>query len=158
MINITFKLIQWCLFRNRWWYVKEPSYVFYCIILNIYVMESAAYVLQMFYFIWLHFDILLSIVMKATEWKTLLEDICQRNEIHMESGFNQHQTLVCLYTERDWIKSPSDWLLIDSSQVMCSKKEFVWMCACVCVSVCVYMHAFVWKCYHCWDKVFKLAQ
>lgn len=68
--------------------------------------ESAVYVLQMFCFIRLHFDILLSIVMKATEWKTLLEDICQRNEIHMESGFNQNQTLVCLYTERETESNP----------------------------------------------------
>lgn len=65
-----------------------------------YVTESAAYVLQMFCFIIAHFDISLSIVMKAAGWKTLLEDICQRNEIHMESGSNQNQTLVCLYTER----------------------------------------------------------
>lgn len=82
--------------------------MFYCVILNMYVMESAVYVLQMFCFIRLHFDILLSIVMKATEWKTLLEDICQRNEINMESGFNQNQTLVCLYTSRELIKPPSD--------------------------------------------------
>lgn len=64
-------------------------------------MLSAVYVSQMFCFIQLHFDILLSIVMKATEWETLLEDICQRDEIHMGSGFNQNQTVVCLCTEKD---------------------------------------------------------
>lgn len=70
------------------------------------------YVLQMFRVILQHFDILLSIVMKATEWKTLLEDICQRNRIHMKPGFNQSQTVVCLFTkrrrEREGIKPPSD--------------------------------------------------
>lgn len=40
--------------------------------------ESAVNVLQMFRLIRLHFDIFLGIVMKAAEWKTLLEDICQR--------------------------------------------------------------------------------
>ncbi len=52
----------------------QGAILFCCVILNMYVMESAVYVLQMFCVIQLHFDILLSIVMKATEWKTLLED------------------------------------------------------------------------------------
>lgn len=42
--------------------------------------------------------------------ETLLEDICF---IHMESGFNQNQILVCWYTERESIKLQSDCLIIN---------------------------------------------
>lgn len=70
-------------------------------ILDMYVVARPGSVLQMFCRSLPHFDILLSIVIKATEWKTLLEDICQRNEINVESGSNQNQTLVCLFAERD---------------------------------------------------------
>lgn len=48
---------------------RANSHGFYCVILNMYIMKSAVYVLQMFRFILLHFDILLSAVIKATEWK-----------------------------------------------------------------------------------------
>lgn len=70
------------------------------VILNMYVIVSAVYVLQMFCFIRLHFDILLSIVTKATEWKTLLEDICQKNEIHMDLWI-QSESNSCLFVHRE---------------------------------------------------------
>ena len=51
-------------------------------------------------FIQLLFEMmLLSNVMKTTKLKTLLENICQRNDIHMESVFNEDQVMVCLHTE-----------------------------------------------------------
>lgn len=49
--------------------LKEQFSWFYCVIFNMYIMKSAVYVLQIFCFILLHFDILLSAAMKATEWK-----------------------------------------------------------------------------------------
>lgn len=70
------------------------------------ILHSAVYVLQMFHVILQHFDILLSIVMKATEWKTLLEGICQKKRIHMYPGFNQSQTVVCLLTKRESESNP----------------------------------------------------
>lgn len=78
--------------------------------------------------------------MKATEWKTLFKDICQRNEIQLKSGFNQNLTLVCLCTKREWIKLQSDWLLIDL--VTCSKREWMWLC--VCVRAWVYVRVLSW--------------
>ena len=103
-----------------------------------YVTERAVNVLQMFCLSRLHFDILLGIVMKAAEWKTLLEDICRRTTSTWNLDAITKRALVCLCTERNWIKPPSDWLLIDF--VMCSKKDSV--CVCVCVCVCVWAFKF----------------
>lgn len=77
---------------------------------NMNAIESAAYPLQMFFFIKTHFDIFFRIVKNSHKMETLLEDICF---IHMESGFNQNQILVCWYTERESIKLQSDCLIIN---------------------------------------------
>lgn len=59
----------------------------FSVILNMYIMKSAVYVLQMFCFTLPHFDILLNAAMKATEWKHVWK-IFVRDENCTESGFN----------------------------------------------------------------------
>lgn len=133
--NYTCSEIAAAVKQERWKLFKGVMVrVFVCI------LHSAVYVLQMFHVILQHFDILLSIVMKATEWKTLLEGICQRNRIHMNPGFNHSQTVVCLFTERERIKPPSDWLLIDPTRRKCVCLCSLYMCLC--------------EYYPCWDKDF----
>lgn len=98
------------------------------------------YVPQMLCFIQLHFDILLCIVMTQSQsqngkhyWKIFVREM--RSTWNLDSI--RIKLFVYLHTEREWIKPPSDWLLIDL--VIRSKEEFVWMFVCVHASVCVWV-------------------
>lgn len=64
---------------------------------NMNAIESAAYPLQMFFFIKTHFDILFRIAKKKPQNGNIIgRYLSGGNCIHMESGFNQNQILVLL--------------------------------------------------------------
>lgn len=95
MFNETFKLINFALLKC----LKQFKGTILSVLLHMYAIETAVCAVhRCFVLANRSLIVLLSIVMKATKWKTLLEDICQRNDIHMESGSNQNQIHVCLYT------------------------------------------------------------
>lgn len=82
---------------------------------NMNAIESGAYPLQMFFFIKTHFDIFFRIAKKKKpqNGNIIGNYLSGGNCIHMESGFNQNQILVCWYTERESIKLQSDCLIIN---------------------------------------------
>lgn len=114
------------------WHLSDLLSLFYHVTLNMFIGRSAVYVLQMFSFILLCFDIWLRNVMKAAEgkwsWEMFVKE--QRSARKLNSVFK----MVFICSVRNTSISSPDWLLRGS---VLEGRICVNAVVCVCVHMCV---------------------